>query len=227
MKISIVIPAYQMYGLGGTFISECFDSLKIQKLTDFEVIVVDDQSEDHTIKQICKNASNDLDIKYIIYHGCDPFSAKANLGISESSGDIIKFICQDDYLSDAYSLATIADNFDNTTNWLVTACNSTRDRKTLIRKYIPYYNHGIHLGKNTIGCTSVLAIRNKNPIKFDEKLSHLPDCEYYKRLYERYGDPKILHDTTVIIGLGDHQTTEHMTADRVKIETAYVIKKYE
>ena len=90
----------------------------------------------------------------------------------------------------------------------------------------PKYNKKIHLGKNTIGSPSVLSIKNENPLFFDENMTWLLDCDYYKRLYDKYGEPLILNEINVVIGTGKHQMTNILSNYAKKKEYYYMAKKY-
>ena len=40
-KISIIIPTYEMHGVGVKYVKELLESIKLQTYTDFEVIIID------------------------------------------------------------------------------------------------------------------------------------------------------------------------------------------
>ena len=60
---------------------------------------------------------------------------------------------------------------------------------------------------------------------FDEKLSFLLDCDLYKRYYTAYGSPKVIKDLSVVIGVGDHQTSHIMPESEKGAELKYVLTK--
>lgn len=70
-----------------------------QKHVDFELIVVDDHSEDETIAVI--NSFQDVRIKYIL-NKSEERSAARNTGIDRAVGDYICFLDDDDYYSENY-----------------------------------------------------------------------------------------------------------------------------
>ena len=84
----------------------------------------------------------------------------------------------------------------------------------------------VYLGKNTIGAPSVLTVKNDNPLMFDEILIWLNDCDYYKRCYDKFGEPDILNKVNVVIGVGKHQTTNNINNGLKKMEKEYMKKKY-
>jgi hypothetical protein len=99
------------------------------------------------------------------------------------------------------SFQCFEDNVD--INWLVTGCANTFDLTNYHVSMKPWYHDNIHLGRNTIGCPTVLTIKNNSDkLYLDETLKFLDDCEYYKRLYIKYGDPHILPQICVGIREG-------------------------
>ena len=49
-----------------------------------------------------------------------------------------------------------------------------------------------------MGCPSGLTIKNKSLLLFDEGLNWLMDVDYYKRMFDIHGKPKILNLITVV-----------------------------
>ena len=124
-----------------------------------------------------------------------------NASIRQSKGELIKILYMDDYLAHENALQDIANNFKG--EWLVTGYTHTN----LDQHNIPFYNDQIHTGKNTIGSPSVLTIKNGLDIYFDENLTWVLDCDFYRRLHDRYGNPTILDDINVVIGTHPEQAS--------------------
>lgn len=139
-----------------------------------------------------------------------------NSGIKKARGELIKILYLDDMLAHENALQDIVDNFEG--EWMITAVNTNVS---------PYWTDDITTGNNKLGSPSALTIRNNNPLLFDETLSWLLDCDYYKRMYEKYGPPKILNGVNVILGIGDHQMTHLLTDEEKLSEYKYMDKKYE
>lgn len=225
MRISVVIPCYEMNDMGHIFLAQSLDKLVAQEFKDFEVII-SDNSNNSLIENLCKEYSNKLDIKYF-KNSIRGSSANTNNGIRHAKGELIKFLFQDDFLLNEYSLKIIDVNFKPEDNWLITACETSFDGVTLIRPFYPMYNDAIHLGNNTISSPSVLTIRNKEPLMFDEKSMWLMDVDYYKRLYDKYGEPKIIDTIAVVNRIGSHQVSNSQITDNIiKFEYEYMKKKH-
>ena len=139
---------------------------------------------------------------------------------------IIKIIFQDDFLWDEFSLEKTVDYFKEDKNWLVSACQHTNDNgKTFINQFYPRYHNKIHLGINTISSPSVLTIKNKNKILFDERLIWLMDVDYYKMCYDTFGEPIVLNEVTVVNRISKEQLSSNMPEKIKNIELNLMIKK--
>ena len=226
--ISVTIPTYEMKGLGKEYLKHSFDILNSQTFKDFDIII-SDHSKDEVIQNLCEEYKDRLDIKYFRNAGMiGSSSANLNNAISKAQGKIIKILFQDDFLFDEHSLKHIADNFDiEKDGWLATACTHTNNGKDFFLPFHPHYNDKIHLGNNTISSPSVIAIRNSDPLLFDEKLIWLMDCDYYKRCYMKYGELKITNDICTVNRSGAHQVTNTLATKNVrKTELRYVKAKF-
>lgn len=222
MKISICIPTYEMSGQGPRLLERNLNTVKNQTFTDFEVIISDNSNNDE-IKKVCeKEDYRNLNIVYK-KNPIKGMAQNTNEAIKNASGEIIKILYMDDYLSHKNSIKNIVENFKG--YWLVTGCNHDNG-SILYNEHKPKYNKKIFLGKNTIGAPSVLSFKNQNIIFFDEKMTWLLDCDYYKRLYDLYGEPTILNDINITIGTSDHQVTNILPTKRKIIELFYVCKKH-
>lgn len=222
------MPAYEMGGLGHIYLKQSLDTLATQTFKDFEVIL-SDYSEDALIKNLCKKYQDKLDLKY--FKNTDRpigMSSNTNNAIRHASGKLLKILFQDDFLFDENALQITVDNFDlEKDTWLVTACEHTKDGQTFYRTHFPRYNNQVYLGKNTVGSPSILTIKNDRPFLFDIHLKWLVDCDYYRRLHDAFGPPKVVNEVTVAIRVGEHQitNTEANTALR-QSEHDYMLKKY-
>lgn len=89
-KISVIIPTYNR----SNRISRAIRSVLAQTFKDFEIIIVDDASNDNT-EEIVK-AFNDARIKYIRHQKNCGAAASRNTGIKMAKGDFIAFLDDDD-----------------------------------------------------------------------------------------------------------------------------------
>lgn len=227
-KLSVCIPTYEMYGLGGRYLSQSLDSLSRQTFTDFD-IVISDHSRDSSIRDVCKAYMNRLDIHYVRNtQRMGNSSNNINSAIRNAKGQLIKILFQDDLLYSKDSLNIIVQNFDlKIDKWQLCACIHTKDNSNYFDKHFPVYNDEIHKGGNTVGSPSVLTLINDECLQFDEKLIWRMDGDYYKRCYQKFGAPKILNEICIINRIGPHQVSNTIVKEVLKeLEYRYILNKY-
>jgi dTDP-4-dehydrorhamnose reductase len=198
---SIAIPAYGYEGKGVDFLKHNLEILKKQTFKDFE-IVISDHSVDNTISDFLMswNFDNNLNIKYLKNSiGRGFISPNLNNAMKNCTGKWIKVLFQDDFLFDENSLAIQYEVLKSDKHkWLITTFEHSNDGVTFYRRYSPKYTNDIWRGNNTLGNPSNLTIKNEDLIFFDEELNWLMDCDYYYRLFLKYGSPTIIEPITVV-----------------------------
>lgn len=96
-EVSIIIPIFN----SEKHLKKCLGSIASQTFTDFEVLMIDDGSDDGTA-DICKNfAESDARFKYF-YKQNGGVSSARNLGLKKTEGEYIAFIDSDDYIDSDY-----------------------------------------------------------------------------------------------------------------------------
>ncbi|MDE7013551.1 MAG: glycosyltransferase [Kineothrix sp.] len=89
--VSVIVPVYQ----SAPYIDACVQSVLEQTLQDFELILVDDGSEDNTA-EICQRwQASDSRIRFLA-QGHKGVSAARNAGIREAKGEYLFFLDSDD-----------------------------------------------------------------------------------------------------------------------------------
>ncbi|MDL1971071.1 MAG: glycosyltransferase family 2 protein [Candidatus Desulfofervidaceae bacterium] len=88
VKVSVIIPTYNR----AHFLKEAINSVLAQTYKDYELIIVDDGSQDETA-QIVKSDQDKLKYIFIPHHGV---SKARNVGIQEAKGELIAFLDSDD-----------------------------------------------------------------------------------------------------------------------------------
>lgn len=96
-EVSIIIPVYN----SGATIGECLDNLLRQKLSDYEILVIDDGSTDDSLSIAKLWAQKASQIKVFSQENDGPSSAR-NLGIQNANGRYFVFIDSDDRISENY-----------------------------------------------------------------------------------------------------------------------------
>ncbi len=114
MKLSIIVPVYNV----APYLRKCVDSLLVQDISDYEIILVDDGSTDNSgaiadeiVREAMGNGqwaianesnrqspiANSPTLR-VIHHENAGLSAARNTGIAAAIGDYILFVDSDDYL---------------------------------------------------------------------------------------------------------------------------------
>ena len=97
MKFSVIIPVYN----ASKHIFTPIESLLRQSFKDFEVIIVDDGSEDDSVELISAMVAGDERFRLISQVNAGPGAAR-NKGVQESKGEYISFLDSDDYFHDEF-----------------------------------------------------------------------------------------------------------------------------
>ncbi len=107
MFFSIIIPIYN----SEKSLTKCLEAIKVQSFNDFEVIMVDDGSNDNSMFVCQSIVSNDYRFRVIHQDNRGP-SAARNTGLKAAEGEYICFVDSDDYVAENYleSLKKFIDN---------------------------------------------------------------------------------------------------------------------
>jgi glycosyltransferase involved in cell wall biosynthesis len=141
--ISICIPTYN----GDKYLEECLNTCLKQTFTDYEIIICDDGSSDGTISMIEAYKIKYPQIKF--------YKNEKNLGLvgnwnkclELSSGEWIKFVFQDDYITED-CLHEFVNEIDESTVLMVSKRNFVLPDKAS-DDYINYYSNIVRTLENT------------------------------------------------------------------------------
>lgn len=230
MKVSICIPCYEMNNLGATFLHFNLTKILFQTYDNIEVII-SDHSKDDSILNICRDFSNKgLEILYIRNENMiGNSSANLNEAIKSAKGDIIKVIFQDDFLYHDRSIEDIVNEYkkDNNIKWLVTSCCHTENGSMYYNYMDPKYTENILEGNNRISSPSVLSfINSDDKLLFDPEFVWLMDCDYYYRMYQKYGLPFYLKSINVVNRHWGGQLTKTLSPEVTENEHKIILKKH-
>ena len=95
--ISIIVPVYNVE----KYLCKCLDSLLHQIYQDFEVLMVDDGSQDSSGK-ICDKYAENYSHFQVIHKKNTGLGMARNTGMEYATGEYILFIDSDDYLDDDF-----------------------------------------------------------------------------------------------------------------------------
>ena len=239
--ISIAIPTYDSNGEGAEFIRFSLDQIEKQSFKDLEVIISDDSNNDN-VEKLVNEYSDILDIKY--YKSEDialsdrPYNKgmtpNINRAISKCTKSIVQILFQDDFFRTKNTLKSIYDFYENNNHeWAASWFYETKDGKTASRTAIPQYTERIYLGENTMSSPSIVSFRNKESfddhIFFDESLVMLMDCDWYKRMADKYGYPGTVQHYGIVIRQHAGQISNNQGAEPglIQREIQYCKSKFE
>lgn len=236
--LSICLPTYNKYGVlhdenynNITMLLDLFKSLKKQTYKDYE-LVISDHSIDGSVKSVCDEWKDELNIKYYLFEvKYGSVEANLNNAMNKAVGKYIKPIFQDDYFSDdIFALEKMVKAMDDGAGWVASSCVHIKENihDSFYNFHKPIWPPSDDLllsGQNTIGNPSVIMHKNDG-ILYDEYLIWLTDVEFYYRLMKKYGKPKLIEETLIVIryranGISNTMITSGINRD----ETRYCLDK--
>ncbi len=108
--VSVIVPIYN----AERYLAQCIDSLLAQTFTDYELLLVDDGSKDHS-GEMCDQYAQ-IDKRVRVFHLPNGGVSKArNYGLSQATGQYVTFADADDWM-EANTLATYTSHFTDDTD---------------------------------------------------------------------------------------------------------------
>ncbi|KGF09402.1 hypothetical protein HMPREF1635_03025 [Clostridiales bacterium S5-A14a] len=139
-KLSVIIPVYNIE----EYIERCVESVLAQDYPNFEVILVDDGSQDNSGK-LCDLLSEKYSLVRVIHKPNGGQSEARNIGIEDAKGDYIIFIDGDDFI-DQYMFSDLM-KYCNTDKYDLVGCHHKDDYDGKIinsnRQVIDFDSNGI------------------------------------------------------------------------------------
>lgn len=121
---SVVIPYYKKR----QYIERCIEAVLSQTFQNFEIIVVDDGSQDDIAELISNKYANKITL---IQQSNQGVSAARNAGIAKAKNEYIAFLDADDYWSENY-LALAASVIAKEGNIKMVGCYYTRNKEVVV-----------------------------------------------------------------------------------------------
>lgn len=192
--ISVIMPSYNHE----KFILKAIESVLKQTCDDFELVIIDDASEDNSSKIIQSFDKNNIKIRSFFHEKNRGIAKTVNECIEKAKGKYISFFSSDDvWIKEklekqieilkkdedllVWSEGAIIDAQGNFTGELFTQMHSALNRKKS-------GNIFEELLKNNYICGQSLICKRENlkNIKFDENLKYLNDYKFYVDLAKEY-----------------------------------------
>lgn len=92
MLVSVIMPAYN----AEKYIRQAIDSVRVQTYSDWELVIVDDKSSDHTISIVKEYCREDPRIKLLCNSQNQGVSHTRKKGVEAAAGEWIAFLDSDD-----------------------------------------------------------------------------------------------------------------------------------
>ena len=108
-RISIIIPIYNV----APYLSRCIESILKQTYTDWELLLIDDGSQDDSAEVCRRYAVRDVRIRFFEQKNAG-VSAARNRGLREACGDYVTFVDGDDWIEAPMLQEMISRTLDDT-----------------------------------------------------------------------------------------------------------------
>ena len=193
--ISISMPSYNH----GKFVAEAIESIRSQNIDDWELLIVDDASEDESKAIIQNYAKGDSRISAVFHEKNMGIARTINDGLERVSGKYISFVASDDvWTKDKLKRQIeILEKDDNLIVWSegeIIDANSVPTGKsfTCIAKSSRRKKNGnlfeeLLQSRHFMLCSSIIVKRdNVKDIRFSEEYKYLNDIQYELEITRRY-----------------------------------------
>ena len=182
--VSIIIPTYNR----ANTIERCIRSLQNQTYSDFEVIIVDDNSNDNTENIIRK--INDKRVRYIKHKINKGANAARNTGILHSKGNIIAFQDSDDEWLPNKLEIQVNELINRKVDIVASSFYKFMDgvKTVLPKEYIEDENISKRVMEKNFFSTQTILGKSEcfKENKFDDNIPRFQDWELMIRLSEKY-----------------------------------------
>ena len=221
MKLSIITPSFNQ----GQFIEQCINSVINQDYPNIEYLIIDGASSDQTVDIIKKYEAN---ITYWVSEKDSGQTSAINKGIIKSSGEIVAYLCSDDYYAPGIA-KFIMNKFISDPNLDMIYGNCTFvDEQGYIQRHKKSINFSRNklLRRNIIWQPTVFIRKYvfDEVGLFDEELHYAMDYEFWLRISEKFNIVNIDKDLAFYRW---HKNSKTITSEIKHLKEAYSIaRKY-
>lgn len=216
-KISVCIPTYN----SSAFIAQAIESVLDQDFRDFELIVIDNNSSDHTVKIVNRYCDIDPRIHCEVNGVNIGMVGNFNKCLERSRGKYVKFLCSDDFLTTPTSLKIFFNEIEKDPNIsLVVSARRIVDSESNTIKLVSNYRDGLccngvdiindclFSAKNKLGEPTAVMFKKKQSSRgFDNMFKQILDLEMWFHLLEQ-GKFKFIERDLVAFRVHQDQATE-------------------
>lgn len=193
-KVSVCIPTYNY----AAFLPEAIESVLAQRCTDFELLIIDDNSSDDTRSVVERYVRQDSRIRFSVNPVNVGMVQNWNLCLAQARGEYIKFIFGDDLLASPDALGRMAAVLDaDSSVSLVCSARNIVDENSRLQQVKSHFKTGTVPGvevinqclawkRNLVGEPSVVMFRKEHAARgFSASYRQIVDLEMWFYLLEQ------------------------------------------
>jgi len=235
-KISVCLPSYNQ----ARYLSKAIESVLAQKYRDYELIIVDDASDDGSFEIIERYASEDKRITCMRNEQNVGMVRNWNICLEMAHGEYIKFLFGDDYFNSDLILGWMANRLDRDPFVsIVASARNYVDESSDPLKVMSHFGDNADIdGKdviklcffsiqNLIGEPTAVMFRKEQATRgFDEKYKQLVDLELWFHLLEQ---GRFVYIDRPLCSFRVHpgqQTAENVRREVEIEDTIYLLQEY-
>ena len=240
--ISIVIPVYN----AEKYLEQCLNSIKNQTYKNFEVILVNDGSIDHS-ESICMDfVKVDTRFKYFTKVNGGASSAR-NFGLDNVTGNYITFIDADDWVDENHLEVLINNIKDNNSDMAVSSIKKFDNSNNFYfrvysneEKYLLNYNK-LNRVEFLVILPKLIPANNSykvavsklfkkelvTDVRFDESIVYGEDLEFFFKIYNNINSISYIDEVTYVYRLHDERSSSKFGQLHMEQELAIYKKMYE
>lgn len=183
-KVSIILPSYN----GSKYIRESIDSIQKQTYTNWELIIVDDCSEDDTLQIARSYEEKDRRISVIHNEINQKLPSALNIGFAHAKGQYLTWTSDDNmYLPEALDIMVKRLEVSDVPMVCANKCIINENGEIKSVETFECSNEELYL-HNIIGACFLYRREILNTIgEYDTKLFCVEDYDYWLRIQKRYG----------------------------------------
>ena len=200
--VSVIIPTYNRAHL----IGETLDSVVAQTYQNWECIVVDDGSSDHTDKVLGAYAKRDFRFKY--YHRpaikLKGANTCRNIGLNKAEGDYIVFFDSDDLMIPDHIQVKLEPLLQSDYDFSITKTKYYNVEDTSLERYYRFdrfeltaFNYIVQ-NINWLTCDICLESKLAKSISFNEKMKSGQEYNYFSKLVLKSLNAKFIDKTITL-----------------------------
>ena len=240
--ISIVIPVYN----AEKYLEQCLNSIKNQTYKNFEVILVNDGSIDHS-ESICMDfVKVDTRFKYFTKVNGGASSAR-NFGLDNVTGNYITFIDADDWVDENHLEVLINNIKDNNSDMAVSSIKKFDNSNNFYfrvysneEKYLLNYNK-LNRVEFLVILPKLIPANNSykvavsklfkkelvTDVRFDESIVYGEDLEFFFKIYNNINSISYIDEVTYVYRLHDERSSSKFGQLHMEQELGIYKKMYE